>query len=92
MFGRCVSIYVYIYKHISKLGETAVTFHNDLPVWSAEVGNSGSDADGKLGDVQQGLVSVKKPEDPGYLLLLAAPWTKRGLSTFFFPSLFDCKQ
>lgn len=25
-----------------------------------------------------------KPEDPGYLLLLAAPRTKRGLNTFFF--------
>lgn len=36
-----------------------------------------------------GVGECEKPEDPGYLLLLAAPQTMRGLNTFF---LFDCKQ
>lgn len=70
----------------------AVTFHNDLRIWSAEVENSRSDAGqalwGEWG-CSAGLGECEKPEDPGYLLLLAAPRTKRGLNTFF---LFDCKQ
>lgn len=68
-------------RYTSKLCETVLTFHNDLPIWSAEVKNSRSEVE--TGDFQQGSVSVKKPEDPGYLLLLAAPQTKRGLNTFF---------
>lgn len=75
-------------RYTSKLCETVLTFHNDLPIWSAEVKNSRSEqrwsvAEVETGDFQQGSVSVKKPEDPGYLLLLAAPQTKRGLNTFF---------
>lgn len=74
--------------YTSKLCETVLTFHNDLPIRSAEVKNSRSEqrwsgAEVETGDFQQGSVSVKKPEDPGYLLLLAAPQTKRGLNTFF---------
>lgn len=38
---------------------------------------------GKLGIFSRGWWAWK-PEDPGYLLLLAAPRTKRGLNTFFF--------
>lgn len=72
-------------RRVSKL-----TFHNDLRIWSAEVENSRSDAgqplEGESGDGQQGSVSVKKPEDPGYLLLLAAPRTKERTQHFFFYS------
>lgn len=77
-------------RYTSKLCETVLTFHNDLPIWSAEVKNSRSEqrwsgAEVETGDFQQGSVSVKKPEDPGYLLLLAAPQTKR--AQHFFPCL-----
>lgn len=72
-------------RYITKLCKTALTFHNDLRIWSAEVENSRSDAGRALGG--NGIFSRgcerEKPEDPGYLLLLAAPWTKRGLNTFF---------
>lgn len=64
--------------------ETALTFHNDLRIWSAEVVTSRSDAGWKWG-YSVGVGECEKPEDPGYLLLLAAPQTKRGLNAFFPP-------
>lgn len=52
-------------RYTSKLCETVLTFHNDLPIWSAEVKNSRSErrwsgAEVETGDFQQGSVSVKK--------------------------------
>lgn len=65
-----------------------MTFESDLQRWKT----AGATLVGHWGetrDMQQGVGEREKPEDPGYLLLLAAPRTKRGLNTFF---LFDCKQ
>lgn len=46
-------------------------------------------AQGESWGFSAGVCEREKPEDPGYLLLLAATRTKKGLNTFF---LFDCKQ
>ena len=73
----------------SKLCETALTFHNDLRNAICRGGEQRerrwSGAEGGIWGYSAGVwASVKKPEDPGYLLLLAAPRTKeRGLDAAF---------
>lgn len=61
--------------------KTALTFHNDLRMWSAAVESSRKDAMSESGEMQQGLESVKN------LRILATCCscqhrTKRGLNTY----------
>lgn len=61
-----------------------MTFQSDLQRWkTAGASDAGQAPRWKRGIFNRGRWAWKKPEDPGYLLLLAAPQTKRGLNTFF---------
>lgn len=81
-------------RYTSKLCETVLTFHNDLPIWSAEVKNSRSEqcwsgAEVETGDFQQGSWAWKNLR----ILATCCFWQHRRQregSTLF--SLFDCKQ
>lgn len=64
-----------------KLCGAALTFHVDLPVWSVWRWEKRRERAAGWG---RGRRVWRKPEDPGYLLLLAAPRTKRRLHTSFF--------
>lgn len=58
-----------------------MTFESDLERWKT-AGATLVRRWGKWG-YSAGVGECEKPEDPDYLLLLAAPRTKRGLNTFF---------
>lgn len=60
-----------------------MTFQSDLQRWETAGATLVSRWGGGDRGYSAGVGEREKPEDPGYLLLLAAPWTKRGLNTFF---------
>lgn len=65
-----------------------MTFQSDLQRWKKKTAGATLAGRWRRGGGGLGMFSrgwwAWKPEDPGYLLLLAAPRTKRGLNTFFF--------
>lgn len=72
--GGCWLVYQ---SFVKQCWHFTMTIQSDLQRWK-----TAGAALGEMRTFQQGFTKSEKPEDPGYLLLLAAPWTKRGLSTF----------